>query len=143
MPIGVSSNIPRCSPELKRLLARAKLINRYYEKEFDISFSSMLLAFLVSNDIISRWFSDYVKRAGIDVGRILEERKVSQQILQDIASRVVLQDQLPDFLSPDHFNYYVPGNSRQIPGEPCSGRQNVSVASPSFDGSIHIRPVGA
>jgi hypothetical protein len=96
MPIGVSSNIPRCSPELKRLLARAKLINRYYEKEFDISFSSMLLAFLVSNDIISRWFSDYVKRAGIDVGRILEERKVSQQILQDIASRVVLQDQLPD-----------------------------------------------
>ena len=95
MPIETSSSVPNGSLELKSLLARAKLINQYYEKDFDISFSSMLLAFLVSNDTFSRWFSDYVKRVGIDVVRLIEERKVSQQILEDIASRAVLPDQLP------------------------------------------------
>jgi hypothetical protein len=96
MAAGICSVFPNCSPELKRLLTRAKLINRYYEKDFDISFSSILLAFLVSDDAVSRWFSDYVKRVGIDVARLIEERKVSQQILEDIASRAILQDQLPD-----------------------------------------------
>jgi hypothetical protein len=95
MPIEPFSNVPNCSQELKRLLARTKLINQHYEKDFDISFSSMLLAFLISDDPFSRWFRDYVKGAGIDVGRLLEERKVSQQILEDIASRTILPDQLP------------------------------------------------
>lgn len=93
MPIEVSSDFPNCSLELTRLLDRAKLINQYYEKDFDISFSSILLAFLVSDDAISRWFNGYVKRVGIDVRRILEERKVNQQILEDIASRTILPDQ--------------------------------------------------
>ena len=84
-----------CSLELKHLLARAKLINQYYEKDFDISFSSILLAFLVSDDPFSRWFTDYVKGVGIDVRRLLEERKVSQPILEEIASRTILPDQLP------------------------------------------------
>jgi len=95
MPIVASSNVPKFSPELMRLLARAKLINQHYEKDFDISFSSMLLAFLVSDDAISRWFSDYVKTAGIDAGRIIDERKVSHKILQDIASRTILPNLLP------------------------------------------------
>ena len=85
-----------CSLGLKRLLARAKLINQHYEKDFDISFSSMLLSFLVSDDPFSRWFRDYVKGVGIDVGRLLEERNVSQQILEDIASRTVLPEQTLD-----------------------------------------------
>jgi hypothetical protein len=82
-----------CSLELKRLLARAKLINQHYEKDFDLSFSSMLLAFLVSEDPFSRWFRDYVK--GIDIRRLLEERKVSHKILENIASRTILPDQTP------------------------------------------------
>lgn len=94
-PIAIS-NVPNCSPELRRLLARAKLINHHYEKDFDISFSSMLLAFLASDDPVSRWFSNYAKIVGIDVKRILEERKISQQVLEDIASCPILQDQLPD-----------------------------------------------
>ena len=84
-----------CSLELKLLLARAKLINLYYEKDFDISFSSILLAFLASDDPFSRWFTDYVKGVGIDVERLLEERKISQKILEDIASSTILPDQLP------------------------------------------------
>lgn len=96
MPIE-TSNVPNCSLELKRLLTKAKLINQYYEKDYDISFSSMLLAFLVGDDPISRWFSNYVKKVGIDVGRLLEERKVSQRILEDIASRPILPDHLPAF----------------------------------------------
>jgi hypothetical protein len=96
MAAGICSIVPKCSEELRRLLTRAKLINRYYENDFDISFTSILLAFLISDDTISRWFSDYVKRVGIDVTRLLEERKVSQQILEDIAYRVIPQNQLPD-----------------------------------------------
>jgi hypothetical protein len=95
MPIEPFSNVPNCSLELKRLLARAKLINRHYEKDFDISFSSMLLAFLISDDPFSRWFRDYVNGVEIDVGRLLEERKVSQQILEDIAHCAILPDQPP------------------------------------------------
>ena len=85
-----------CSLGLKRLLARAKLINQHYEKDFDISFSSMLLSFLVSDDPFSRWFRDYVKVVGIDVGRLLEERRVSQKILEYIASPTVLPERTLD-----------------------------------------------
>ena len=75
-----SSVFRNYSQEIKRLLARSKLINEYYEKDFDISFSSIFLAFLANDDPISRWFSGYVKVGGIDVQRILEERNVNQQM---------------------------------------------------------------
>jgi len=50
---------------------------------------------LASDDTISQWFSQYVEREEIGVDRILAERKVSQQILQDIAAREILSDHLP------------------------------------------------
>ncbi len=83
--IETSSVIRNHSPQIKRFLARSKLINEYYEKDFDISFSSIFLAFLANDDPISKWFRDYVKVIGIDVRRILEERNVNQQIIDDIA----------------------------------------------------------
>jgi hypothetical protein len=85
-----SSVFRNYSQEMKRLLARSKLINEYYEKDFDISFSSIFLAFLANDDPISQWFSGYVKVGGIDVQRILEERNVNQQIIDDISSRTIL-----------------------------------------------------
>ncbi len=94
MVIEMASSIPNSSLELKCLLARAKLINQYYEKDFDISFSSILLAFLVNNDVISQWFRYYVKKKEINIERLMEDRKVNNQILQDIALRIILPDQL-------------------------------------------------
>lgn len=75
------------SSDLMSLLARAALINHYYEEEFDLSFSSMILAFLDGDDPLSQWFKTYVKGAKIDVQRILEEHNVNWQILDDIAAR--------------------------------------------------------
>jgi hypothetical protein len=54
----------------------------------------MLLAFLANGDPVSQWFGEYVKIAGIDVKRILEERHVNQQIIQDIASQTLLPELL-------------------------------------------------
>jgi hypothetical protein len=65
---------------LAQLLARATLINsearqRGYEKSgFDISFKSMLLAFLISDDPWSRWFKPYVQAKTASVDELLKER---------------------------------------------------------------------
>ncbi len=80
-----SPEIGNYSPDMKRLLSRAASLNSYYEKEFDISFSSLFLSFLVSDDLVSQWFQNYVKQAGINVQNILEERGLDQRIMDDIA----------------------------------------------------------
>ena len=72
------------SPDMERLLSRAASINRYFEEDFDISFSSLFLAFLVSDDLVSQWFQAYVRQEGINVQKILEERGLDQRIMEDI-----------------------------------------------------------
>ena len=86
--VRTEANLPvgSYSPELSRLLARAQLINKHYEKDFDISFSSLFLAFLVSDDIISKWFQDYVSKSKVKVNMILEERKMTKQLMEGIAT---------------------------------------------------------
>src|SRR5512136_3087678 len=86
--IQTDANLPlrSYSLELSRLLARSQLINMYYEKDFDISFSSLFLAFLVNDDSISKWFRDYVGKSKIKVSMILEERKMTKQLLEEIAA---------------------------------------------------------
>lgn len=85
-----SSTFRNHSPELKQFLARSVLINDYYEKDFDISFSSLFWHFWLTNDPISKWFGGYVKTIGIDVRRIMAERNVNQRIIDDIASRTIM-----------------------------------------------------
>ena len=71
---------------MERFLTRSKLINGYYEKDFDISFSWLFLAFQANDDPISQWFRGYARAYRINVTRILAERNVDQQIMDDIAS---------------------------------------------------------
>jgi hypothetical protein len=71
------------SLSLQSLLSRSALLNSSFEEEFDISFSSLLLAFLVGNDSLSRWFQAYVKEGKVELQKILEERKLNQQILEE------------------------------------------------------------
>jgi hypothetical protein len=73
------------SPALQRLLSRAASINSYYERDFDISFSSLFLAFLCSDDPVSLWLQTYLKKAKINRNSILKERRLSPQILEEIA----------------------------------------------------------
>lgn len=84
-PAESLSGIGKYSPDMERLLSRAASINRYYEEDFDISFSSLFLAFLVSDDLVSQWFQAYVKQAGINIQKIQEEHGLDQRIMEDIA----------------------------------------------------------
>ena len=81
----IPSNIDY-SPELQRLLASSAQINSFFGEDFDLSFSSLLLSFLASNDPVSQWFQAYVKRAGIDIGKILEARKLNREIMDEITA---------------------------------------------------------
>jgi len=61
-------------------------INSYFGEDFDVSFSSLLLAFLASDDMVSQWFQAYVKKAGVDVGKILEARKLNRELMEEITA---------------------------------------------------------
>jgi hypothetical protein len=89
MPPEISPEVDY-SPQLQHLLSRSAQINSYYEKDFDVSFSSLLLAFLLSEDIVSQWFQAYVKSAEIDVQKILEESGLNQEIMEDILRATLL-----------------------------------------------------
>lgn len=84
LPSESLPEIKNYSPDMERLLSRSASINRYYEEDFDISFASLFLAFLVSDDLVSQWFQAYVKQTGIDVDKILKERRLDQRIVEDI-----------------------------------------------------------
>jgi hypothetical protein len=81
---------------LARLLVQAGRINRSYEPEFDATFSSMLLAFLVSDDPLSAWFKRYVREAGVAVEELLERRKLDEMDLEGIAARPILPEELEE-----------------------------------------------
>ncbi len=92
-PPTPGSGIPERTAELLGLLARAARLNRHYEADFDASFSSMLLAFLVSDDWVSRWFQRYVREAGVAVDALLAQRKLDRATLeQEAAEGVSLQE---------------------------------------------------
>lgn len=81
---------------LARLLVQAKRINRSYEAEFDATFSSMLLAFLVSDDPLSVWFQGYVRETGVEVKALLERRNLDEATLQSIAAEPVTPEELEE-----------------------------------------------
>jgi len=71
-PIPISATI-----DLARLLVLAQRINNRYEKEFDLSFSAMLLAFLAGNDQISQWFRAFVRDSDVYIGELLKRRNLT------------------------------------------------------------------
>lgn len=81
------------SPDMERLLYRSASINKHFEDDFDVSFSSLLLAFLVSDDLVSQWFQSYIRQAGINVQKILEERGLDRRTLDDIAAAAPIPSQ--------------------------------------------------
>ncbi|MBC7911371.1 MAG: TIR domain-containing protein [Pyrinomonadaceae bacterium] len=82
------------TPALAHLLAKATRINQAFEKEFDLSFSSMLLAFLTADDPLSRWFGRYVKDSGIAIDELLRTRKLERATLEEIAAQPLSETEL-------------------------------------------------
>jgi hypothetical protein len=61
------------SMDLERLIARAVIIDQYFNKEI-LEFVPLLLAFLLNDDKVSRWFQSYIEQKKIDVTRIMLEK---------------------------------------------------------------------
>lgn len=97
--LSEGATVPQDFPStvaLAQLLVRAKRINRSYEAKFDATFSSMLLAFLVSDDPLSGWFQGYVRETGVEVKALLERRNLDETALQSIAAEPVTPEELKE-----------------------------------------------
>jgi len=75
------------TPALARLLGRAAIINQGFDKEWDLSFTSTLIAFLASDDPLSRWFQRYVRHSGVVEAELLRARRLDPQRLAEIAAQ--------------------------------------------------------
>lgn len=76
----------RTTRDLAVLLANASNINSAYEEEYDVTFSSMLIAFLIPNNPICRWFSMYVREAQVDIDDLLNRRHVNSERLANLTN---------------------------------------------------------
>src|SRR5215207_3098817 len=97
--LSEGDTVPKDSPStvaLARLLVQARRINESYEAGFDVTFSSMLLAFLASDDPLSVWFQGYVRKAGVAVKVLLERRKLDETTLESIATRPIAPEELEE-----------------------------------------------
>lgn len=82
------------TPALAQLLAKATRINQAIEREFDLSFSSLLLAFLASDDPLSQWFSRYVKEAGIAIDELLKGQRLERSTLDRVITEPLNETEL-------------------------------------------------
>lgn len=80
--------------DLAVLLANASQINEAYEEEYDVTFSSMLIAFLVPNNPLTRWFSSYVSDANISIDDLLNRRHVKRELLEKLTSTSLSNEKL-------------------------------------------------
>lgn len=69
--------------DLKHLIKRAMLIKQHSlpKEGFDIDFTALLLAFLISKDTMSLWFREYVELASINLDEILASKRFDRRIL--------------------------------------------------------------
>src|SRR2546421_7833259 len=75
---------PEISAELMNLLFRAAHISSHYEKKFNLSFTSILLAFLASDTPSALWFQSYVRDANIAVEAMLSSQKIDRPYLENL-----------------------------------------------------------
>ncbi len=78
--------------DLKHLLVRAAFINENTSQSYSFSFTSILLAFLVSHDPISKWFQEYAEKKEIKIDDILNYREISKDKLQEIREKQISDD---------------------------------------------------
>src|SRR5262249_48668415 len=77
--------------ELNQLVQRAILIKdkSVPQENMDIDFTTLLLAFLISDDVISLWFREYVELASIDLDKILDSHKIDRKTIREIHNQQI------------------------------------------------------
>jgi len=82
--------------DLRNLFARAALISRAAGDPDDLSFSAVLIAFLISNNPVSDWFKQYAleQQSGIRIDAFLAVRKLDRSNLVELARRPVSDELL-------------------------------------------------
>jgi hypothetical protein len=98
------------TPELRSLLVKASLVNENSLENFDYSFTSIFLAFLVANDPMSRWFQEYVKQADIRISEIIKWKGLPPTALdriRELPESITMPDRRPSVTSSAQaiFNY--------------------------------------
>jgi len=80
------TDIDRLTLDLERLLGRAVLLTRESDESEDvqINFTTLLLAFLISDDRVSRWFQQYVRAAGVSAERIYTSKSIEPGVLDQV-----------------------------------------------------------
>jgi hypothetical protein len=84
----VESNVAKSTVDLQSVLKLSTLINENspegYKESFAYSFTSILLAFMISEDQISRWFQKFVEAGRIEVNNILREKGIGKEKWEEI-----------------------------------------------------------
>jgi len=83
-----------CTPSLAQLLALAARIARKHQADFDISFGSILTAFVCLDIPLLQWFKGYVREAKIDLDALLSGQKLNQEELISIAKQPITENEL-------------------------------------------------
>jgi hypothetical protein len=88
---GVAGSL-RATPALANLLARTLIVREHAndfrfdtEEPFDISFSWLLLALLISDDLLSAWFRRYADEVGLNLELLYVRTKVNEDALRRAA----------------------------------------------------------
>jgi hypothetical protein len=83
-----------CTPSLAQLLALAARIARRNKADFDISFSSILNAFVYFDIPLLQWFKVYVREAKIDLGALLSRQNMNPEELSSVTKEPITEKEL-------------------------------------------------
>ncbi len=78
----------KITPDVENLLKLSVLINENspegYKENFAYSFTSILLAFMIAEDPLSKWFQNFIETERINTRTILEEKHITKEKWEDI-----------------------------------------------------------
>jgi hypothetical protein len=81
----VSFELDQMTPELRQLLGRALQLREHSQERLGFNFTLLLLAFLVAEDPISRWFQGYVRERDVGVDDMLGSQGIDRTRLEALA----------------------------------------------------------
>jgi hypothetical protein len=79
---------------IETLFALAARLNRRRKEEYDLTFSSMLAAFMIANDQVSSWFKAYVRDSDAPISFFLDRLGWNRDELSSIGSETITDEEI-------------------------------------------------